>query len=76
MLLTQYSKHLILVSQYSLPNLISDSQSDKNKGKKGQRRKMKASVIFLFFSFFLKLKTDVCLHVALSIGQVGKEITK
>lgn len=31
MLLTQYSKQLILMSQYSVPNLISDSQSDKEK---------------------------------------------
>lgn len=36
MLLTQYSKHLILMSQYSVPNLISDLQSDKNKGKKAR----------------------------------------
>lgn len=29
-----HSIHLILMSQYSVPNLISDLQSDKNKGKK------------------------------------------
>lgn len=36
MLLTQYSKHLILLSQYSVSNLITDLQSNKNKGKKAR----------------------------------------
>lgn len=34
MLLTQYTKKLILKSQYSVPNLTSELKSDKNKGKK------------------------------------------
>lgn len=31
-----HKKNLILKSQYSVPNLISELQSDKNKGKKAR----------------------------------------
>ena len=74
MLLTQYSKHLILMSQYSVPNLISDSQSDKEKKAEKARdiRWRHQSFLFCFF----KLETEVCLHLSLSICQVGREITK
>lgn len=68
MLLTQYSKHLILMSQYSVPNLISDLQSDKNKGKKAR------DIRWRHQSFFFKLETEVCLHLARVTVRWGKKL--
>lgn len=74
MLLTQYSKYLILMSQYSVPNLISDLQSDKNKGKKARdiRRRHQSYFSVCFFVSWKQKYACICS----SICQVGKEITK
>lgn len=67
MLLTRYTKNLILKSQYSVPNLISELQSDKNKGKQARDIRWRHQLIMFFF---LLLETKACLHqiVYLSAG--------
>lgn len=70
MLLTQYSKHLILMSQYSVPNLISDLQSKKNKRQK-RPEKLDEGI-----SHFLLAENRSMFTFNMRICQAGKEITK
>lgn len=57
MLLTQYTKNLILKSQYSVPNLISELQSDKNKGKQARDIRWRHQSITGFFFHLLENKS-------------------
>lgn len=43
-----HKKNLILKSQYSVPNLISELQSDKNKGKKARDIRWRHQSFFFF----------------------------
>lgn len=56
MLLTQNTKNLILKSQYSVPNLISELQSDKIKANGPEILDEGIS------QFFFLLETKACLH--------------
>lgn len=70
MLLTQYSKYLILMSQYSVPNLISDLQSDKNKGKKAR------DIRWRHQSFFFLAGNRSMLHLTWVSVRWGKKLQK
>lgn len=75
MLLTQYTKKiLILKSQYSVPNLISELQSDKNKGKQARdiRWRHQSNGVCLFFLAWNKSMPAL----NLLIYQMDKGITK
>lgn len=66
MLLTQYSKHLILMSQYSVPTLITDLLNNKNKGKK-------ARDIWWRHQSFLLAENRSMVTFNLSLCQKGRE---
>lgn len=59
MLLTQYSKHLILVSQYSAPTMIIDWQNNKGRGKEASRVHQMKGIKVIF-----RGDTEICLNLA------------
>lgn len=64
-----HAPHSILkTANTHVPNLISDLQSNKNEGKKGQRHLDKG------ISHLCTLETEVCLHLVRASVRWGKEL--